>query len=164
MALVSFITYAVFAYAGMESMGGITDSMDKPEKTFPRGLIISTIAITIMYSLSIFLWGISTNWTAVLGKNQVNLGNITYVLMNNLGLELGKAMGLSGATAITLGHLLARLTGLSMFMAYLGSFFVLIYSPLKSFILGSSPKLWPKKMTKLNKAACRLTPCGFKQL
>lgn len=35
MALVSFITYAVFAYAGMESMGGITDSMDKPEKTFP---------------------------------------------------------------------------------------------------------------------------------
>ncbi|MCT3567373.1 glutamate/gamma-aminobutyrate family transporter YjeM [Levilactobacillus brevis] len=152
MALVSFITYAVFAYAGMESMGGITDSMDKPEKTFPRGLIISTIAITIMYSLSIFLWGISTNWTAVLGKNQVNLGNITYVLMNNLGLELGKAMGLSGATAITLGHLLARLTGLSMFMAYLGSFFVLIYSPLKSFILGSSPNLWPKKMTNLNKA------------
>ncbi|WP_143462135.1 glutamate/gamma-aminobutyrate family transporter YjeM [Levilactobacillus enshiensis] len=151
MALMSFVTYAVFAYAGMESMGGITDSMDKPEKTFPKGLIISTIAITIMYSLSIFLWGISTNWSSVLGKNQVNLGNITYVLMNNLGLVLGKAMGLSAVTSATIGHWLARLTGLSMFMAYLGSFFVLVYSPLKSFILGSSPKLWPKKMTKLNK-------------
>jgi len=151
MALLSFITYAVFAYAGMESMGGITDSMDHPEKTFPKGLIISTIAITIMYSLSIFLWGISTNWTAVLGKNQVNLGNITYVLMNNLGLELGHSLNLSAGTAVGLGHLFARLTGLSMFMAYMGSFFVLIYSPLKSFILGSNPKLWPKKMTQLNK-------------
>lgn len=55
MALISFVTYAVFAYAGMESMGGITDSMDRPEKTFPKGLIISTIAITLMYSISIFL-------------------------------------------------------------------------------------------------------------
>jgi len=152
MALLSFVTYAVFAYAGMESMGGITDSMEKPEKTFPKGLIISTIAITIMYSLSIFLWGISANWTQVLGKSQVNLGNITYVLMNNLGLVLGKAMGLSGAASLTMGHVLARLTGLSMFMAYLGSFFVLVYSPLKSFIVGSSPKLWPARMTKLNKA------------
>ncbi|WP_125572975.1 glutamate/gamma-aminobutyrate family transporter YjeM [Levilactobacillus huananensis] len=151
MALLSFITYAVFAYAGMESMGGITDSMDKPEKTFPKGLIISTIAITIMYSLSIFLWGISANWHSVLGKSQVNLGNITYVLMNNLGVVLGHGMNLSTASSIGLGHLLARLTGLSMFMAYLGSFFVLVYSPLKSFILGSSPKLWPKKMTRLNK-------------
>ncbi|WP_061776426.1 glutamate/gamma-aminobutyrate family transporter YjeM [Levilactobacillus senmaizukei] len=152
LALLSFITYAVFAYAGMESMGGITDSMDKPEKTFPKGLIISTIAITIMYSLSIFMWGISTNWHQVLGGDEVNLGNISYVLMNNLGLVLGKAMHLSASTAATMGQLLARFTGLSMFMAYLGSFFVLVYSPLKSFIMGSSPKLWPKKMTKLNKA------------
>ncbi|MDT7014343.1 glutamate/gamma-aminobutyrate family transporter YjeM [Lactobacillus sp. PFC-70] len=151
MALISFVTYAVFAYAGMESMGGITDSMDHPEKTFPKGLIISTIAITIMYSVSIFLWGVSTNWTQILGKSEVNLGNITYVLMNNLGLVLGHSLGVSAGTAVGLGHLFARLTGLSMFMAYMGSFFVLIYSPLKSFILGSNPNLWPKKMTKLNK-------------
>lgn len=151
MALISFVTYAVFAYAGMESMGGITDSMDRPEKTFPKGLIISTIAITLMYSISIFLWGISANWHDILGHNAVNLGNITYVLMNNLGLVLGHALNLSTGTAVGLGHLFARLTGLSMFMGYLGSFFVLIYSPLKSFILGSSPELWPKKMTKLNK-------------
>ncbi|MDT6980765.1 glutamate/gamma-aminobutyrate family transporter YjeM [Levilactobacillus zymae] len=151
MALMSFVTYAVFAYAGMESMGGITDSMDHPEKTFPKGLIISTVAITLMYSLSIFLWGISTNWHDILGKNTVNLGNITYVLMNNLGLVLGHALHLSAGTAAGLGHFFARLTGLSMFMGYLGSFFVLVYSPLKSFILGSSPQLWPKKMTKLNK-------------
>lgn len=150
-AVLSFVTYAVFAYAGMETMGGVTDSMDKPEKTFPKGLIISTIAITLMYSLSIFMWGISANWHDILGQKSVNLGNITYVLMNNLGLVLGQSLHLSAATSLGLGHLFARLTGLSMFIAYLGSFFVLVYSPLKSFILGSSPRLWPTKMTKLNK-------------
>ncbi len=152
MALLSFVIYAVFAYAGMESMGGITDSMEKPEKTFPKGLIISTITITIAYSVSIFLWGVSANWHEVLGGGSVNLGNITYVLMNNLGLVMGHAMNLSHGTSVLIGNVLARLTGLSMFMAYLGSFFVLVYSPLKSFIMGSSPKLWPKKMTHLNKA------------
>lgn len=37
-----------------------------------------------------------------------------------------------------------------MFLAYVGSFFILIYSPIKSFILGSK-HLWSEKMTKLNK-------------
>ncbi|MFC6254236.1 glutamate/gamma-aminobutyrate family transporter YjeM [Secundilactobacillus hailunensis] len=150
-AFISFVVYAVFAYAGAESLGGVTDSMDKPEKTFPRGLIIATVIITIAYSSSIFLWGISTNWQHVLGGNQVNLGNITYVLMNNLGVVLGQSLNLSAATATLLGTLFARFAGLSMFVAYLGSFFVLVYSPLKSFIMGSNPKFWPKKMTTLNK-------------
>lgn len=39
-AVLSFVVYAIFAYAGSESMGGITDQLDKPEKTFPRGIII----------------------------------------------------------------------------------------------------------------------------
>ncbi|MTV82318.1 glutamate/gamma-aminobutyrate family transporter YjeM [Secundilactobacillus folii] len=150
-AFISFVVYAVFAYAGAESLGGVTDSMEKPEKTFPRGLIISTVIITIAYSLSIFLWGISTNWHQVLGGNNVNLGNITYVLMNNLGVVLGQSLNLSAGTASLLGSLFARFAGLSMFVAYLGSFFVLVYSPLKSFILGSNPKFWPARMTKLNK-------------
>ncbi|KRK98503.1 hypothetical protein FD04_GL000234 [Secundilactobacillus odoratitofui DSM 19909 = JCM 15043] len=150
MAFISFVVYAVFAYAGAESLGGVTDSMDKPERTFPRGLIIATVVITIAYSLSIFLWGISTNWQHVLGGNQVNLGNITYVLMNNLGVVLGQSLHLSAGTATMLGTLFARFAGLSMFIAYMGSFFVLIYSPLKSFIMGSNPDFWPKKMTQLN--------------
>lgn len=151
-AMLSFIVYAVFAYGGMESMGGVTDSLKKPEKTFPRGIIISTVFIGIMYALSIFLWGISTNWHQTLSGHNVDLGNITYVMMNNLGFVFGKALGLQQATAITLGQWFARFAGLGMFMAYLGSFFVLIYSPLKSFILGSPKKFWPAKVTTLNKA------------
>lgn len=149
--LISFIVYAVFAYAGTESMGGVTDNMDKPEKTFPRGLIISAVIITLGYSLTIFLWGISTNWQKVLGNDQVNLGNITYVLMNNLGYSLGEGFNLSASASAFLGGLFARFAGLGMFIGYLGSFFVLVYSPLKSFIMGSNSNFWPKRMTKLNK-------------
>ncbi|WP_412990359.1 glutamate/gamma-aminobutyrate family transporter YjeM [Pediococcus siamensis] len=151
-AMISFIVYAVFAYGGMESMGGVTDSLRKPEKTFPRGIIISTIMIGIMYALSIFLWGISTNWHQTLSGHNVDLGNITYVMMNNLGVVFAQALGWSPHMALLMGAWFARFAGLGMFMAYLGSFFVLIYSPLKSFILGSPKKLWPAKMTTLNKA------------
>ncbi|AQW21291.1 glutamate/gamma-aminobutyrate family transporter YjeM [Lentilactobacillus curieae] len=151
-AILSFFVYAVFAYAGSESMGGITDKLDKPEKTFPKGIIVSTIVITFTYSISIFLWGITTNWDKVLSSKGTNLGNITYVLMNNLGVYIGQSLHLSAQTANLLGTSLARFAGLSMFMAYMGSFFVLIYSPLKSFILGSNKEFWPARMTKLNKA------------
>ena len=150
-AVFSFVVYAIFAYGGMESMGGIVDDLDKPEKNFPKGILIATVLITIFYSLSIFFWGISTNWAKVIGGDDVNLGNITYVLMNNLGLFFGQSLGLSHAASVMIGSLLARFTGLSMFLGYFGSFFILTYSPLKSFIMGSPKELWPKKMTQLNK-------------
>ena len=103
-AMIGFMIYAIFAYGGLESMGGVTDSLDKPEKTFPRAIIISTIIIGIGYALNIFLWGISTNWNHVINHNNVNLGNITYVLMQNLGFELGNALNLSSHAALTLGQ------------------------------------------------------------
>ena len=150
-AMISFMIYAIFAYGGLESMGGVTDSLDKPEKTFPRAIMISTVVIGIGYALNIFLWGITTNWNHVINHPDVNLGNITYVLMQNLGLELGKAFHLSTQTALTMGTVFSRLSAIGMLCAYLGSFFVLIYSPLKSFIMGSPKELWPEKVTKLNK-------------
>ncbi len=57
MAFISFVVYAVFAYAGAESLGGVTDSMDKPERTFPRGLIIATVVITIATHYQSFCGG-----------------------------------------------------------------------------------------------------------
>ncbi len=77
-ALLSFVVYAIFAYAGMESLGGVMDDIEKPEKTFPRAVLISTLVIALSYSLMIFMWGISTNWQEIIGNNEANLGNITY--------------------------------------------------------------------------------------
>ncbi|WP_172187907.1 glutamate/gamma-aminobutyrate family transporter YjeM [Lentilactobacillus kribbianus] len=150
-AIFSFIVYAIFAYGGMESMGGIVENIDNSEKNFPRGIIISTILITVFYAISIFFWGVSANWHKVIGGDNVNLGNITYVLMNNLGFFLGDSLGWSHATSVMVGNSLARFTGLASFLGFVGSFFLMVYSPLKSFIMGSPKELWPEKMTKLNK-------------
>lgn len=149
-AVFSFIVYALFAYGGIESMGGVMDSIKDPERTFPRGMVIAMLMITVMYAVMIFMWGISTNWHQVLGNNRVNLGNITFVLMGNVGVVLGRAIGLSTSGAIILGNLLTRFTGLAMFLGSLGAFFVMTYSPIKSFILGSNPNFWPDRMTRLN--------------
>lgn len=149
--MVSFIVYAIFAYGGMESMGAVTDSMKNPKRDFPRGILISAVVIAITYSLTILMWGISTNWSQILGKSNVNLGNITYVMMSNLGYQFATSIGWGHAAAITTGQWLARFTGFDMFVLYMGAFFVLAYSPLKSFILGTPKDFWPEKVTKLNK-------------
>lgn len=151
MQLISFALYAVFAYAGLEQMGGLMTDIDKAEKTYPRAALIATTVIGIGYAVSILLWGVTTNWLGLSHMESANLGNVTYVLMNNLGVELGNAIGMSTAGAVTLGAWFSRFAGLGMFMAYVGSFFVLTYSPLKSFILGSPKEIWPKSVTRLNK-------------
>ena len=151
-AMISFIVYAIFAYGGMETMGGIMDSLDKPEKTFPRGILLATIFIAVGYALTIFMWGFSTNWQHAFGSGKVTLGNVTYVLMGNLGISFGEAIGVSHHTALLFGQLMMRFTGFSILLAVTGSFFIMTYSPIKSFIMGSDSKLWPKRITKLNKA------------
>lgn len=101
--------------------------------------------ISIGYSLAIFLWGVSTNWQQILSNSAVNLGNITYILMSSLGTTLGNALNLSPEAAMTVGVWFARITGLSMFLAYTGAFFTLSYSPLKAIIQGTPKRCGPRR-------------------
>ncbi len=148
--MLSFVVFAIFAYGGIEAVGGLVDKTEKPEKNFAKGIVFAAIVISVGYSLAIFLWGVSTNWQQVLSNNSVNLGNITYILMKSLGMTLGNALHLSPETAMAMGVWFARITGLSMFLAYTGAFFTLSYSPLKAIIQGTPKALWPAPMTKLN--------------
>ena len=91
-AIISFVVYAIFAYGGMESLGSVTDSMKNPEKTFPRGLIIASIFTIGTYVLMIFMLGWSVNYQQTLTKSSVNLGNVTYVVFNQLGVTMGDAL------------------------------------------------------------------------
>jgi amino acid transporter len=145
----SFLVFAIFAYGGIEVVGGLVDETENPEKTFPKGLILAAIIIAIGYSLGIFLTGIFTNWSDVLASKQVHMGNVAYVIMNNLGYQLGQAFGLSQAVSVTIGNWLARFVGLSMFLALTGAFFTLSYAPLKQIIEGTPKKLWPGKMAEI---------------
>ncbi|WP_434660512.1 glutamate/gamma-aminobutyrate family transporter YjeM [Klebsiella sp. MISC125] len=150
LAMLSFVVFAIFAYGGIEAVGGLVDKTEKPEKNFAKGIIIAAIVISIGYSLAIVLWGVSANWQQVLSNRSTNLGNITYVLMTSLGATLGNAMHLPPAIAAATGLWFARITGLSMFLAYTGAFFTLSYSPLKAIIQGTPKALWPSSMTRIN--------------
>ncbi len=145
-AALAFVVYALFAYGGIEAVGGLVDETENPEKTFPKGILLSGAIISVGYSLGILLIGIFTNWSTVMGIKGVNLGNASYIVMSNLGYSLGTAFGSSTATATALGHGVARFVGLSMTLALSGAFFTLMYSPLKQMIEGTPTKLWPGKL------------------
>lgn len=147
--ILSFFTYAIFAFGGIEAVGGLVDQTEKAEVTFPKGVAISAIVISIGYAVGIFSIGCFTNWQATLSYENVNTVNVTYVIMQNLGYNLGLVFGASPDVALTIGRLFARITGLAMFLALTGAFFTLIYSPLKQLIEGTPTHLLPDKLTKI---------------
>ena len=149
--IISFVVYAVFAYGGMETVGGVIDSMKHPEKDFPKGLIIGSLFTIISYVLMIFMTGFSVNYQKDILAANANTGNITYTVYDTLGKAFGTALHLDPNTSLLIGKFFTGAIALSGLMGMTGAFFVLLYSPIKSFIMGSDPRLWPKAATKLNK-------------
>ncbi|MCH1960084.1 MULTISPECIES: glutamate/gamma-aminobutyrate family transporter YjeM [Romboutsia] len=147
--VLSFVTFAIFAFGGLEVLGGLVDQTENAEKTFPKGLAISAIVISIGYAVGIFACGMFTNWADILSDKTVHMGNVAYVLMQNLGYQLGHAMGTTDAVAMQMGAWTARFVGLSMFLAFMGAFFTLTYSPLKTLISGSPKEIWPGKFAEM---------------
>ncbi|MHC1747899.1 MAG: glutamate/gamma-aminobutyrate family transporter YjeM [Cellulosilyticaceae bacterium] len=145
----SFFTFAIFAYGGIEAVGGLVDQTENAQTTFPRGVTISAIVISIGYSLGIFMIGTFINWDTILSVPGVNNANVTYIIMKNLGYEIAVGFGTSTQTAVIVGTWVARLVGLSMFFALTGAFFTLIYSPLKQLIEGTPQGVWPESFSKL---------------
>lgn len=149
-AIFSFLVYAIFAYGGLEVVGGLVDETENAAVTFPRGITISAVIIAAGYAIGIFIMGAFTNWHFAFtqfGDAQVTLGNVAYIAMNNMGYQLGHALYLSEAASIQVGQWLSRYMGLSMFLALSGAFFTLIFSPLKQLIEGTPKAIWPRKLT-----------------
>lgn len=151
LAILSFLVYAIFAYGGLEAVGGLVDQTENSEKTFPTGIKISAIVIAIGYSLGILMIGLFTNWQEILSSPEVSRANVSYVVIKNLGVQLGNVFGLSPKGAAIMGTWFARYIGLAMFLALIGAFFTLIYSPLKQLIEGTPKEIWPESWTKVNK-------------
>ena len=134
LAVLGFLVFAIFAYGGLEAVGGLVDQTENANKTFPKGIKISAIVIGVGYSLAILMVGLFTNWQEILSNPDVRMANVAYVVIKNLGVELGKVFGLSPHGIEVMGTWFARYIGLAMFLALLGAFFTLIYSPLKQLI------------------------------
>jgi amino acid transporter len=144
--ILSFIVYALFAYGGLEAVGGLVDKTENPKKTFPKGVMIAAVVVVVGYSVLILLVGSFTNYKEVMGTSGVHLGNVSYVIMGNFGKMFGETIGVSASTAAAMGHNFARIYGLIMLLSLLGAFFTLSYSPLKQIIDGTPAELWPGKM------------------
>lgn len=144
--ILSFIVYALFAYGGIEAVGGLVDQTENPKKNFPKGIVSAASVIVVGYALLIMLVGSFTNYNEILGSNHITLGNVSYVIMSNFASALGKAFGASETMQLMMAHGFARIFALTMLLALLGAMFTLVYSPLKQMIDGTPAKLWPGKM------------------
>ena len=51
LAMLSFVVFAIFAYGGIEAVGGLVDKTENPEKNFAKGIVFAAIVISIGYSL-----------------------------------------------------------------------------------------------------------------
>lgn len=120
--MMSFLVYALFAFGGMETASGLVDKIQNPEKRFPKGLLTSAIVIAVGYSAAIFSIGVFTDWYDLHANPLVNLGNVTYFILQNLGITIGNTLGLSGEGATQLGIFFARFTGLGLFLSLMGAF------------------------------------------
>ena len=148
--LVAFITFAIFAYGGIEGLGSLVEKA-KSAKTFSKACIVAAFVIAVGYCVGIFLWGVSCSYSQINAEG-VNMGNATYVLMNNLGYKLGLGLGFSTEAALGLGKTFMRFVGLTMLLGFSGALFTLIYSPVKSLLDGAPKKMWPDFLMKKNKA------------
>ena len=149
--VLGFVVFAIFAYGGIEVVGGLVDQTENPKKNFPKGIKISAFVIVIGYAIGILCIGFFVNWNRDLTGPDVNMANIAYIVVNYLGYYIGEAIGLSTNACTMLGNFFARFIGLSMFLALIGAFFALSYSPLKQLIEGTPKDIWPEKWTRLNK-------------
>ncbi|WXR62051.1 glutamate/gamma-aminobutyrate family transporter YjeM [Peptostreptococcaceae bacterium AGR-M142] len=146
---ISFMVFAIFGYGGLEAVGGLVDQTENAEKTFPKGIAISAVIISIGYAFTIFLCGFFLNWNTMLSGKDVHMGNITYVAVQHLGYVLGSSFGLNEAISVQMGLWMSRFVALSMFISLIGAFFTLTYSPLKQLIEGTPKEIWGKKITTL---------------
>ncbi|MEB8418499.1 glutamate/gamma-aminobutyrate family transporter YjeM [Enterococcus casseliflavus] len=145
-----FLVFAIFAYGGLEAIGGLVDETEHAEVTFPKGVAISSIVISIGYAVGIFMMGAFTNWIFAFthfSDEEVTLGNVAYIAMNNLGYQLGQSLQLNETVSLTIGTWISRYMGLSMFLALTGAFFTLIFSPLKQLIEGTPKEIWSEYLT-----------------
>ncbi|MCR5417015.1 MAG: glutamate/gamma-aminobutyrate family transporter YjeM [Pseudobutyrivibrio sp.] len=144
--ILSFIVYALFAYGGIEAVGGLVDKTENPKKNFPKGIVSAALVIVVGYALLIMLVGSFTNYDEILGADNITLGNVSYVIMSNFAAAFGKAFGASAEAQVALAHGFARVYALIMLLALMGAMFTLVYSTIKQIIDGTPKELWPGKM------------------
>lgn len=146
MGMLSFITMAVSAYGGIEASAGLVDKAESTSK-IPKAILGAVIIITASYAVLIFCLGTFVNWNETLGADNVNLANVQYIIMYNLGYKVGISIGAVESAAV-IGSWFTRFYGLACSFMTLGSITVFFYGPLTQLIEGTPKEIWPKWLVK----------------
>lgn len=144
-----FFVFAIFAFGGVEAIGGIADDLENPERDLKKGISIAAIFTIVCYVVGIFMVGAIMDWQVFETSGQ-KIGSLSalYLIMDNLGQSFGELINFDPAL---MGTIFMRYSAISMFTAFLGAFVALSYAPLKQIIEGSPKEFWPESFKVENK-------------
>jgi glutamate:GABA antiporter len=130
---VMFLSTLMFAFAGMEMLGTIAEDVNKPQKTFPKAILISSVIIGGVYILGTvafqFVIKIKPNQTAT----------ALYLFADQMTKQFHLPFQLS------------QILGICFVISILGALSFLILNPSVIFF-ESGKTILPKALTKTNKA------------
>lgn len=147
---IGFMVFAIFVYGGLENSAGLVDKVDNPKKNVPKAILVSTIAITVLYIAIVLITGMVCNWKATFGSGSANLQNLTIFITQQEFYRLGTLMGMDPSHAILLGQWVNRILNILSLIG-LTSIPLRIYSPIKHMFEGMPKGMLPDKVLKLNK-------------
>lgn len=102
--------------------------------------------ISITYIIGILCVDAIMSWS-MFPEGGTNSLNTLYIIMANLGYQLGEIFGFNPEA---MAQLFARASGIGMFLAFFGAFITLSYAPLKQLISATPSSYWPSSFTKVN--------------
>ena len=135
-----FATFAwlLLAVAGAEVAGTYITDVDKPNRNFPRGVIIATVLVAAAYIIGSLAVSLVASPEAL---EEAGLANAEYVVYQ----ILAESFGLNGA-------IMVRLVAAVTFVASVGAFVVWMESPIRAMFADVPKGTFPSFLTKKNEA------------
>ena len=88
------IIWVYYAYSGWNASAYIADEMETPQRTLPRSLLLSTLAVTVMYLLINAVFLLTTPAAEMTGKVEIGLIAANHIFGPKLGSLMGIAVAL----------------------------------------------------------------------
>ncbi len=146
--MLSFFTLTILAFGGIETVISFVSQVEGSIEKIFKWFIGSILVIPLLYIIGIFAVESVVDWNSVLANSEVNSGNFIYIVIKNLGYELGMALGFRESTCLQVGMFLMRYVGVSMFISLSAAMVIFSYAPLKQLIEGTPRQIWPKSFVR----------------
>lgn len=91
--MLSFFTLTILAFGGIETVISFVSQVEGSIEKIFKWFIGSILVIPLLYIIGIFAVESVVDWNSVLANSEVNSGNFIYIVIKNLGYELGMALG-----------------------------------------------------------------------